>query len=82
MQPAATVLQVWPCLLMQAPVASQVPAQRPFGSSMLLAAAQAWLVGSQTMHVPVQSALVQQPLVGMQTVLPPVVHDLVEPLQL
>ena len=32
-QPAATVWQVCPCLLLHVPVPSQVPAQRPFGSS-------------------------------------------------
>ena len=31
-QPAATVVQVWPCLLLHVPAASQVPAQRPVGS--------------------------------------------------
>jgi hypothetical protein len=80
--PAATVLQVCPCLLLQAPLESQVPAQRPLGSSMLLAAAQVWLLVSQVMHVPVQSLFVQQPVVGMQTVVLPIVQDfVVEPVQ-
>jgi hypothetical protein len=81
MHPAATVAQVCPCLLLQAPVESQVPAQRPLGSSMLLAAAQVWLLVSHAMHVPVQSLFVQQPEEAMQTVVLPLVHDLVvEPL--
>ena len=63
-------------------MASQVPAHRPVGSSMPVAATQVCLVASQVVQVPVQSALVQQPAVGMQTVVPPVVHDLVEPVQL
>jgi hypothetical protein len=79
MQPAATVLQVCPSLLLQAPVESQVPAQRAFGSSMLLAATQLWLVELHIMQVPVQSLLMQQlPVpVGMQVVVPFTVHGLV-----
>jgi hypothetical protein len=46
---------------------------------MLLAATQAWVLVSQAWQVPVQSLLVQQPLVGMQTVVPPLVQDLVVP---
>ena len=42
-QPAATVTQAWPFLLLQVPVASQVPAQRPLGSSALTAETQVWL---------------------------------------
>jgi hypothetical protein len=75
--PAATVLQVCPCLLLQAPVESQVPAQRPLGSSMLLAATQLWLLVSHVMHIPVQSLFVQQPDEAMQTVVLPLVQDLV-----
>ena len=49
---------------------------------MFLAAAQVWLLVSQVMQVPVQSLFVQQPVVGMQTVVLPLVHDLVvEPVQ-
>ena len=33
------------------------------------------------MHVPVQSEVAQQPVVGMQTVVLPVVQDLVDPEQ-
>jgi len=36
MQPAATVLQVCPCLLLHVPLASHVPAHRPLGSFALL----------------------------------------------
>lgn len=39
-QPPVTVLQTCPCLLLQAPLASQVPAQRPLGSSCPVAATQ------------------------------------------
>lgn len=81
-QPAATVLQVCPCLLLHAPVESQVPAQRPLGSSTLLAAMQLWLVESQLMQVPVQSLFVQHPVVEMQSVVLPEVQDLVAPEQL
>ena len=81
MHPPVTVPQVWPCLARQVPLASQVPAQRPLGSSMLLTAAHVCVVVLQAMHDPVQSAFVQQPLVGMQTAVLPVVHDLVEPVQ-
>jgi hypothetical protein len=48
---------------------------------MLLAATQVWLLASQVMQVPVQSAFVQHPVVGMQTVLLPVVQEFVDPLQ-
>jgi len=41
-QPPVVVPQVWPRLLLQAPVASQVPAQRPLGSSLPITAAQVW----------------------------------------
>jgi hypothetical protein len=81
-QPAATVLQVCPCLLLHAPAESQVPAQRPLGSSTFLAATQVWVVESQLMQVPVQSLFVQHPAVEMQTVVLPEVQDLVTPEQL
>lgn len=69
----------WPCFVLQAPVASQVPMHRPFGSSIPLTAAQVWVVVLQAMQLPVQSAFVQQPVLGMQVVVPPLVHDVVEP---
>jgi hypothetical protein len=48
---------------------------------MPLAATQVWLLVSHAMHVPVQSLFVQQPEEAMQTVVLPLVHDLVvEPL--
>jgi hypothetical protein len=81
MQPPEVAVQDCPLVLLQAPLASHVPAQRPFGSSMLLAATQVWLPLSQDMHVPVQSASVQQPVLGMQTVVLPLVQDLVDPVQ-
>jgi len=82
MQPAATALQVCPCLLLQVPPASQVPAHRPLGSFALLTPTQVWLVVSQDVQVAVQSLFVQQPLEGMQTVVLPLVHDfVVDPLQ-
>jgi hypothetical protein len=52
-------------LLLQAPAASQVPEQRPFGSASLTAAAHTWFV-PHCWQVPGQSASTQQPLVGMQ----------------
>ena len=73
--PPATVLQVCPSLLLQAPLASQVPAQRPFGSASLAAATQVCVLALQAMQVPVQSPLVQHPLDGMQLVVPPAVQD-------
>ena len=82
MQPPETVLQSCPCRALQAPLASHVPAQRPLGSSMLVAATQAWLLVLHIMQLPAQSLFVQQPLVGMHTVPPPPVHDLVDPVQL
>ena len=66
-------------MLLHAPLASQVPAQRPLGSAAFLTATHAWLVVSQTVQVAVQSALVQHPLLGMQVVEPPVVQDFVVP---
>jgi hypothetical protein len=74
MQPLATALQACPCLLLQAPLVSHVPAQRPLGSSSFLAATQVWLLGSHAMQVPVQSLLAQQGVPAMQA--PPVVQDL------
>ena len=75
--PPATVLQVCPCLLLQAPDASHVPAQRPLGSCSLLAATQVWLAESHVIQVPVQSLFVQQPAVGIQVVVPLTVQDFV-----
>jgi hypothetical protein len=49
------VLHVCPRLLLQAPAASQVPAQRPVGSSLLITATQVWLVAAQVWHSPGQS---------------------------
>jgi hypothetical protein len=54
-QPPAVAVQVCPRLLLHAPVASQVPAQRPFGSSLFTAATQAWFA-EHVMHGPAQSA--------------------------
>ncbi len=68
-----------PCLALQAPVASQVPAHRPFGSSAPVTATQVWLVVLHDMQLPGQSLLVQQPVVGMQTVVDPLVHAFVDP---
>ena len=48
---------------------------------MFLAATQVCVPVSQVWQVPVQSLLVQQPLVGMHTVAPPLVQDFVEPVQ-
>ncbi|MFL5304107.1 MAG: hypothetical protein ACJ8F1_02790 [Polyangia bacterium] len=78
-QPPPAVVQVWPCLLLHAPAASHVPAQRPFGSSALFAATQLCVVVSHFMHVPEQSLLLQQAVMGIQAVVDPVVHDLVDP---
>ena len=79
MQPAATVVQVCPCLLLHVPLASQVPAQRPFGLLALFTATQEWLLVSHVVQAAVQSLLAQQPFIGMQTVVPPMVQDLVLP---
>jgi hypothetical protein len=73
--PPATVLQVCPCLLLQAPLASQVPTQRPFGSSTFTAATQVCVLVLHAMQVPVQSPFVQHPLDGIQVVAPPAVQD-------
>ena len=81
MQPPETVLHSCPCRALQAPLASQVPAQRPFGSSVLFAATQLCEVVSHFMQVPVQSAVVQHPVVGMHTVVPPLVQDFVDAAQ-
>jgi hypothetical protein len=64
---------------LQAPLASQVPAQRALGSSIPLTAAQVWVVVLHTMQLPVQSMFVQHPVLGMHVVVPPTVHDLVVP---
>jgi hypothetical protein len=79
MHPAATVVHVCPCLLLHVPAASHVPAHRPLGSFMLLTGAQACAVVSQVVQVAVQSVFVQQPPIGMQIVVPPMVQDLVVP---
>jgi hypothetical protein len=76
MHKPGTVLQSCPCLLLQAPVESQVPAQRPLGSSSFVAATQACAV-LHVMHVPVQSLLAQQAEVAIHVVLPPAVQDFV-----
>jgi len=60
-QPAATVWQAWPFLLLHVPVASQVPAQWPDGSSCPAIATHAWL-DAQVWQGPGQSvAVVQAP---------------------
>jgi hypothetical protein len=71
--PAATVEHSWPRLLLQVPVASQVPAHRPFGSSMLTAATQA-CAAEHVLHAPAQSALLQQAPAAMQVVVVPTVQ--------
>jgi hypothetical protein len=69
-----------PCFALQAPLESQVPVQRPFGSSAPFTAAQVWLVVLHAMQVPVQSLLEQHPLLGMHTVVEPEVQAvLVDP---
>jgi hypothetical protein len=73
-QPPLVAAQDWPSLLLQAPVESQVPAQRPLGSATLTAATQAWLL-LQVWQVPVQSLFAQQPPMAMQVVVPPTVQD-------
>ena len=72
-----TVLQSCPGLLLQAPLESQVPAQRPLGSSSLVAATQLWLVWLQVLQVPEQSLSLQQLPVAMQVVVVPTVQDCV-----
>jgi hypothetical protein len=62
-QPAATVWHGWPCLLLQAPVASHVPAHESVSS--------AFLTATQTLPVhvwqtPVQSPAAQHPVAAMQ----------------
>ena len=79
MHPAATVVQVCPCLLLHAPAESQVPAQRPLGSFAFFTATQAWLVVSHDVQAAVQSVLVQHPVIGMHVVVPPIVQDFVVP---
>jgi len=80
-QPPATAVQVCPLLLLQAPVASQVPAQRWLGSSAFVTAMQLCDVVSHVMHEPVQSVLLQQAASGMHVVVDPTVQDFVEPVQ-
>jgi hypothetical protein len=60
-------------LLLQAPVASQVPLHRPLGSSMPTAATQAW-AAEQSLQVPVQSLFLQQAPAGMQVTVAPTVQ--------
>jgi hypothetical protein len=74
--PPPVIWQFCPRLLLQAPDASQVPVQRPVGSSVLVAGTQAWLAEHER-QVPAQSALVQQALEGMQIESPPTVQDFV-----
>jgi hypothetical protein len=62
---AEAVVQCWPCLLLQAPLASQVPEQWPLGSSLPETNAHAWFVPHAT-HVPVQSVSTQHWSVVMQ----------------
>jgi hypothetical protein len=62
-------------LLLQAPLESQVPAQRPFGSSSFVAATQVCVPVLQATQLPVQSPFVQHPVDGMQLVVPPAVQD-------
>jgi hypothetical protein len=79
-QPAGTVEQSWPCLLLQAPAASQVPAQRPVGSAWLVATPQV----CEALHcaqLPGQSASLQQEPLGMQVVVAPTVQAWVPPVQ-
>jgi hypothetical protein len=69
-------------LLLQAPVASQVPAQRPVGSAWLVAALHMCEVESHCWQTPdLQSLLVQQPSAGMQVVVLPIVQPTVFPEQ-
>jgi hypothetical protein len=78
-QPAATVLQVCPCLLLHIPLASQVPAHRPFGSLAFLTATHAWVVVSQLVQAAVQSVSLQQAVAAMQIVVPAIVQDFMVP---
>ena len=73
MQPPEVALQVWPRLLLQAPPASQVPAHRPVGSSLLIAATQVWLA-EQVWQVPGQSLSRQHSPAPMHAVVPPAVQ--------
>ena len=70
-----------PCFALQTPLELQVPVQRPFGSSAPFTAAQVWLVASHIMQVPGQSLFEQHPVLGMHTVVDPVVHAWVDPVQ-
>ena len=79
MQPPVVVLQVCPCLLLHAPVASHVPAQRPLGSLPFFTAAQVWVPMSQLVHEAAQSEFAQHPAMGMHMAAPFTVHDLVVP---
>jgi hypothetical protein len=81
--PPAVVVQGCPCLLLHAPVASQVPAQRPLGSAAPLTATQLCVLVLHVMQLLPQSLFVQQaPVAARQTVVPPVVHEFgVDPLQ-
>lgn len=64
-QPVLTVLHGCPRLLWQAPVESQVPAQRPAtGSSALVTATQ--VPDEQVVQAPGQSLAAQQLALGMQ----------------
>ena len=74
-QPPAVVLQVCPCLVLQAPLASQVPAHLPVGSARLVAATQVWLLVLHVMQAPVQSVSLQHAPAAMQVVVVPLVQD-------
>jgi hypothetical protein len=76
-QPPGVVVQVWPRALLQTPLASHVPAQRPLGSARLAAGPQVWLVVLHRRQSPVQSASTQQPPAAMQVVVPPTVQEVV-----
>ena len=72
MQPPAVAVQAWPFLLLHTPDASQVPTQRPSGSSAFVTAAQTWAV-EQDLQVG-HSELVQHPVLAMHVVVVPVVQ--------
>jgi hypothetical protein len=69
MQLPGVVWHVWPCLLLQAPVASQVPGQLSM-SSWFLTGTHVPPGPEQVVHVPVQSLALQQVFVGMQAAVP------------
>jgi hypothetical protein len=73
MQPPLVVVQVCPRRLLHAPAPSQVPGQRPLGSSRPVTATHAWLA-EQAWQEPGQSLSRQQPPVAMHEVDPPLVQ--------